>query len=111
MSSGLTPHRVASAAFLIVLVALLIVPVGSAGRAAQTHATAGQAHGKAVAPAVRSTQVAAPLATDHFQLDPTTPADEVVEMVGQSVTVEDFTPRTMPVGAALDSTSRGPPAL
>lgn len=112
MQTGRGPRRIASGVFVAALIALLVVPVGSASRPSQSHTTAGQTHTKAVAPAARSLQVAAFATLDHhLQLDPAALPDVPDPVSGDPVAAADTALSPAIAGAPFEPTVRGPPAL
>ncbi|WP_344766935.1 hypothetical protein, partial [Aeromicrobium panaciterrae] len=98
--------------FVLALIALLVVPVGSAARLTQHQTSAGPTQSKVAVPATRSHQAASHIdVSDRFQLDPATLTDQVdVPHIGAASTIAS---PAQPFGDAHrgDALARGPPAL
>lgn len=112
MHRALALRRVASGLFVVALVALLVVPVGSAARLPQTQAAAGSTHSKATASAARTHQASSHFnPSDRFQLDPVTPPDVADELTDLELgPIEDLS-QPSAEGERTEPTVRGPPAL
>src|SRR5690349_7971830 len=71
-------RRVTPGLFVLALIALLVVPVGSAARPTHHPTSAGPTQSKTAITVARTHQAAAHVdVSDRFQLDPTTPPDEL----------------------------------
>ncbi len=105
-------RRVAPGFFVLALIALLFVPVGSAARLAQHQTSAGPTQSKAAVSATRTHQVASHVdVSDRFQLDPVTPSDEQDTPQASEPAAIDLPLEQRAEGHDGVPAARGPPVL
>lgn len=104
-------RRVAPGLFVLALIALLVVPVGSAARLTHHQASAGPAQSKVAVSATRSHQMASHVdVSDRFQLDPATLTEQVDAPDTGAASTIARTALPFADGHRGDPSARGPPA-
>ncbi len=112
MHTGRRLRRVASGVFILALLALLIVPVGSMARPPHSTTTVGSPKVNVATVQARTHHAAShESSTDRFQLDPVTPPDATVEPTHATPSPVDQLLLPSPEIQLGDPTVRGPPAL